>query len=185
MDDNKRQTYYYVTSQSTKLGKELARIDRRCHEAMIAAEKLAIEKNADEFCVDSNFYAGGIWRFIFNGKLKAKKSFMVVAQDKDGNYLCAPNQNYNCGLRLAKKVAALPHVTYKEVYEAFGIDHRFAKDGYFMPWILAVGAEWVYVRSSFDLAALCPDLNACSEETFAAALRFIEEHESPTLSKEA
>lgn len=183
MEESKKM-YYYVTAQSSKLGEELARIDRRCHEAMIAAEKLAIEKNADEFCVDPNYYAGGIWRFIFNGKPKAKKSFMVVAQDKDGNYECAPNQNYNCGLRLAKKVATLPHVTYKEVYEAFGIDHRFAKDGYFMPWILAVGKEWVYVCSSFDLASLCPDLTPCSKDTFHAALRFIEEEESPTLLSE-
>lgn len=185
MDDNKRQTYYYATAQSTKLGEELVRIAHRCYDVTEAADKLAQEKRVYEWCPDPRYVAGGIWRFIFKNPPNAKKALMVVARDKDGNYECAPNLEYNCGLRLAKKIAALPHVTYKEVCEAFRFDYENPQyAGELVPQFFVVGAEWVYVRSSFDLAALCPDLNACSEETFDAALRFIEEQESPTLLSE-
>lgn len=177
--------YYYVTSQSTKLGEELVRLAHRCYDVIEAADKLAQEKRVYEWCPDPRYVAGGIWRFIFKNPPKAKKALMVVARDNEGNYECAPNLEYNCGLRLAKKIAALPHVTYKEVCEAFKFDYENPKYAVeLVPQFFVVGTEWVYVRSSFDLAALCPDLTGCSEETFNAALRFIEEQESPTLISE-
>lgn len=176
------EVYYYVTPQSSKLGKELVRLTDRYEEVMMAADKLAQEVRADEWSVDPRYAAGGIWRFIFKNPPKAKKALMVVAQDKDGNYECAPNPEYNRGLRLAKKIAALPHVTDKEVCEAFGFDPEDPQySRQVVPQFFIVGAEWVYVRSSFDLSTLCPDLTDCSEETFEAALRFIQEEESEAL----
>lgn len=177
--------YYYVTAQSSALGKELVRLTDRYGEVMQAAAKLALEMHADEWSGDPRYAAGGIWRFIFKNPPKAKKALMVVAQDRDGNFECAPNPEYNRGLRLAKKMAALPHVTDKEVCEAFGFDPHSAKyKNQLVPQFFVVGTEWVYVRSSFDLSELCSDLTPCSEETFNAALRFIEEQESPTLISE-
>lgn len=185
MEENKKKTYYYVTLQSTELGKELMHLIRRYDEVMQAADELAQEMRADEWCADPRYIAGGIWRFIFKNPPKAKKALMVVAQDKDGNYECAPNPEYNRGLRLAKKIAALPHVEDKEVCDAFGFDLKDPQyDGELVPQFFAVGKEWVYVRSSFDLSALCPDLTSCLEQTFESALRFIEEQESPTLLSE-
>ena len=185
MEENKKKTYHYVTAHSSELGKRLVRLIHRYDEVMQAASKLVQEVHADEWSADPRYVAGGIWRFIFKNPPKAKKALMVVARDKDGNYECAPNMEYNCGLRLAKKIAALPHVTYKEVCEAFRFDYENPQyAGELVPQFFIVGKEWVYVRSSFDLAPLCHDLNACSEETFAAALRFIEEQESPTLLSE-
>lgn len=185
MEENKKKTYHYVTAQSSKLGEELARLTERYDEVMQAASKLVQEVHADEWSADPRYVAGGIWRFIFKNPPKAKKSLIVVAQDKDGYYECAPNPEYNRGLRLAKKVAALPHVADKEVCEAFGFDLKDPQyAGELVPQFFVVGTEWVYVRSSFDLAALCPDLTGCSEETFDAALRFIEEQESPILLSE-
>ncbi len=185
MEENKKKTYYYVTLQSSELGKELMHLIRRYDESMQAASKLVQEVHADEWSADPRYVAGGIWRFIFKNPPKAKKALMVVAQDEDGNYECAPNPEYNRGLRLAKKVAALPHVADEEVCEAFGFDLKGPQyAGELVPQFFVVGAEWVYVRSSFDLAALCPDLTGCLEETFKAALRFIEEQESPTLLSE-
>lgn len=177
--------YYYVTAQSSALGKELVRLTDRYGEVMQAAANLALEMHADEWSGDPRYAAGGIWRFIFKNPPKAKKALMVVELDKDGYYECAPNPEYNRGLRLAKKMAALPHVTDKEVCEAFGFDPKDPQyNKQVVPQFFVVGTEWVYVRSSFDLSALCPDLTGCSEETFEAALRFIQEEESGTLSSE-
>lgn len=181
---DKRQTYYYVTAQSSELGKELMHLIRRYDEAMQAADKLAQNMRADEWCPDPRYIAGGIWRFIFKNPPKAKKSLIVVAQDKDGNYECAPNPEYNCGLRLAKKVAALPHVTDEEVCEAFGFDlNDPIYTNQLVPQFFAVDDVWVYIRSSFDLSALRPDLTRCMENIFEEALQFIEQ-ESPTLLSE-
>lgn len=177
--------YYYVTAQSSALGKELVRLTDRYGEVMQAAANLALEMHADEWSGDPRYAAGGIWRFIFKNPPKEKKVLMVVAQDRDGNYECAPNPEYNRGLRLAKKMAALPHVTDKEVCETFDFDPEDPQyNKQVVPQFFVVGAEWVYVRSSFDLSALCPDLTDCSEETFEAALRFIQEEESRMLSSE-
>lgn len=177
--------YYYVTAQSSSLGKELVRLTDRYGEVMQAAANLALEMHADEWIGDPRYAAGGVWRFIFKNPPKAKKALMVVAQDRDGNYECAPNPEYNRGLRLAKKMAALPHVTDDEVCRPFGIDpHDPQYSKQVVPQFFVVGAEWVYVRSSFDLTALCPDLTGCSEETFEAALRFIQEEELGMLSSE-
>ena len=185
MEENKKNTYHYVTPQTSELGKRLVRLVHRYDEVMQAADKLATEMRADEWCPDPRYIAGGIWRFIFKNQPKAKKALMVVAQDEGGNYECAPNPEYNRGLRLAKKIAALPHVADNEVCEAFGFDLKDPQySGELVPQFFVVGKEWVYVRSSFDLAPLCTDLTGCSEETFAAALRFIEEQESPTLLSE-
>lgn len=184
MEENKKKTYYYVTLQSTELGKELMHLIRRYDEAMQAADKLAQNMRADEWCPDPRYIAGGIWRFIFKNPPKAKKSLMVVSQDKDGNYECAPNPEYNCGLRLAKKVAALPHVTDEEVCEAFGFDlNDPIYTNQLVPQFFAVDDVWVYIRSSFDLSALRPNLTRCMENIFEEALQFIEQ-ESPTLLSE-
>lgn len=183
--EDKRQTYHYVTLQSSALGKELVRLTDRYGEVIQAAANLALEMHADEWSGDPRYAAGGIWRFIFKNPPKAKKALMVVAQDRDGNFECAPNPEYNRGLRLARKIAALPHVTDKEVCEAFCFDPEDPQyNKQVVPQFFVVGAEWVYVRSSFDLSALCPDLTSCSEETFEAALRFIQEEESGMLSSE-
>lgn len=177
--------YYYVTLQSSELGKELMHLIRRYDESMQAADKLAQNMRADEWSADPRYIAGGIWRFIFKNPPKAKKSLIVVAQDKDGNYECAPNPEYNCGLRLAKKVAALPHVTDEEVCEAFGFDlNDPIYTNQLVPQFFAVDDVWVYIRSSFDLSALRPNLTRCMENIFEEALRFIEEEESPTLLSE-
>lgn len=181
---DKRQTYYYVTLQSSGLGKELVRLTHRYEEVMQAAANLVQEVHADEWEADPCYNAGGIYRFIFKNPPKAKKALMVVEQDKDGNYECAPNPEYNRGLRLAKKIAALPHVEDKEVCDAFGFDLKDPQyDGELVPQFFIVGKEWVYVRSSFDLSALCPDLTRCQEQTFESALLFIQEQESPSEEK--
>ena len=186
MEENKKNTYHYVTPQTSELGKRLVRLVHRYDEVMQAADKLATEMRADEWCPDPRYIAGGIWRFIFKNPPKAKKALMVVAQDKDGNYECAPNPEYNRGLRLAKKIAALPHVADNEVCEAFGFDLKDPQySGELVPQFFAVDDVWVYIRSSFDLSALHPNLTRCMENIFEEALRFIEEQESPTLSKEA
>ena len=112
MEENKKKTYHYVTAQSSELGKRLVRLIHRYDEVMQAASKLVQEVHADEWSADPRYVAGGIWRFIFKNPPKAKKALMVVAQDEGGNYECAPNPEYNRGLRLAKKIAALPHVVY-------------------------------------------------------------------------
>ena len=182
---DKRQTYYYVTAQSSALGKELVRLTDRYGEVIQAAANLALEMHADEWSGDPRYAAGGIWRFIFKNPPKAKKALMVVAQDRDGNYECAPNTEYNRGLRLAKKMAALPHVTDKEVCEAFGFDlNDPIYTNQLVPQFFAVDDVWVYIRSSFDLSALHPNLTRCMENIFEEALRFIEEQESPTLLSE-
>ena len=182
--EDKRQTYYYVTLQSTELGKELMHLIRRYDEAMQAADKLAVERCADEWVADPRYVAGGICRLIFNNPPKDEAALKVLC-DKDGNYVCSPNLDSECGLCLATEMAALPHVTYDDVCKPFGFDPHSAKyKNQLVPQFFVVGTEWVYVRSSFDLSELCSDLTPCSEETFNAALRFIEEQESPTLISE-
>ncbi len=175
-----KQQYYYLTTQSSELGQQLVRLTHRIDEVMQAADSMAVEMRAYEWSADPRYVAGGIYRLVFKNPPKAKKALMVVGRDNDGNYECAPNPDYNRGLRLAKKMASLPHVTDDEVCQPFGFDpHDPQYKNHLIPQFFIVGDEWVYVHSTFELS--CADLTPCLETTFEAALKFVEEQESPTL----
>lgn len=178
MEEDKKQTYYYVTLQSSELGKELMHLIRRYDEVMQAADKLAVERCADEWIADPRYVAGGICRLIFNHPPEDEAALKVLS-DKDGNYVCSPNLDSECGLCLATEMAALPHVTYEDVCKPFGFNPHDAKyKNQLVPQFFVVGTEWVYVRSSFDLAALCPDLTGCSEEEWEKAKEYVVENGS-------
>lgn len=169
--------YHYRCALDSALGRKLARLTERYTECMHAADALALKIGAKEFTTDVRYMAGGVDEFIFDHKPRAKK-LLAVVREKDGEFFCVPNPNANRGLKLACRMARLPHVTYDEYCEVFGFDRNDPQyKGHSMPMFFTVGEEWAYIRSTFSLMDfyLSCCLEICTEDVFEEALKYVTE----------
>ena len=171
---SEERTYnYYRCGIDTAMGRKLARLTERYINCTHAAEAMAIKVGAKEFVADDRHMAGGIGWFIFDREPRAKK--LLVSARKEGNeHWCVPNPHTNRGLKLACRLARLPHVSVDEYCEVFGIDRNdpaYKEGNHSLPMFFTVEDKWAYVRSTIALAST--DLTTCEESDFDEALKYV------------
>ena len=165
--------HYYCCKGDSPLGAKLLHLIDRYDEVVNAASELCDKVGAIEFIGDFCYAAGGIKAFVMKGKLRAKK-LLIVSHVENGNDVCVPNPNTNRGLKLAAKIARLPHITDDELCEPFGIDpHDPENKGLVAPRFFSIGREWLYIASDTPLSM--EELTECTEEKFAEARKYAEE----------
>lgn len=167
--------YYYCCKGDSPLGKKLLRLIDRYGEVMKAASELCDKASAivNYFYGDGRYAAGGVGAVVMRGKLLSKKKFIKIGVE-DGNDVCVPNPNTDAGLKLAAKIARLPHITDDELCEPFGIDaHDPVNKRLVAPRFFSIGREWLYIASDTPLSM--EELTECTEEKFAEARKYAEE----------
>lgn len=165
--------HYYRCPLGSEMGNKLTRLTERYIYCTHAAEDIAIKVGAKEFIADERYMAGGIGWFVFDRVPRAKKLLASVRQEGE-EYLCIPNPHTNRGLKLACRIARLPHVTMDEYCEVFGFDRNdpaYRVGNHSLPMFFIVDEGWAYIRSTFELSI--GDLETCTDAVYEEALKYV------------